>query len=192
MIFDTESVVTSLRKLDLSFNNIQVIPKEIGLLSELRELWLQCNPIQTLPAEIDRCTKLEVIDVKNTPVTELPNELCNLKRLHCLDFSETPFASSNSSGTDLTALKKIFHERYARNCLRTSIYDKLVGEVYVREMDKDENKEIIRLLVEQLNEAFPQLDELLLFSRRVDKLLPEFIADINEFVSNLKYLPSKL
>jgi hypothetical protein len=146
----------SLRRLDLSSNCISVIPREIGEFTELRELWLQNNPITTVPKELENCTKLEIVDLKYTQVADLPSELCNLKKLYELDFSETPFAQlaltqyeiKTSGSTGLASLKKIFHDRYERQCLKATTVEKLMGELYVKESDDPNTLTIVANMVE--------------------------------------------
>ena len=145
-----------LRRLDLSANNISVIPPEIGEFTELRELWLQSNPIKTLPPQIELCAKLEIIDVRYTLVNDLPSELCNLKKLYELDFSETPFSAyaatqfeiKTSGSSGLSALKKIFQDRYERQCLKAATVEKLMAELYVKECDDPNSLRIVGDMVE--------------------------------------------
>lgn len=157
-----------LRRLDLSSNNISVIPREIGEFTELRELWLQNNPITAVPKEIELCTKLEIIDLKYTKVADLPSELCNLKKLYELDFSETPFSQlvltryeiKTSGSTGLSSLKRIFQDRYERQCLKAATIEKLMGELYVKESDDPNSLSIVGDMVEVCCSIFPCLSSL--------------------------------
>jgi len=173
----------------LSNNNISEIPPEIRGFVELRELWLQNNPITTLPKEIEFLTKIEVIDLKYTKVVELPPEMCNLKKLFDLDFTETPFADNvlqryeikacNHNG--LQTLKSVFKEIYQRQCLKADTLEKLMGELYVKEADNPQSIPIVQDMLQLCNEEFTNLEEFRLFCRRADKLLPETLAEIDEY-----------
>ena len=82
--------ISALVRLDLSYNNISMLPKEIGDMRSLRELWLHDNPLMHLSPIIAQCESLEVIDIRKTRVASLPDEICLLKKLYELDFSDTP------------------------------------------------------------------------------------------------------
>lgn len=187
LIDATQSLLT-LRRLDLSCNNISEIPKEICGFVELRELWLQSNPLTTLPKEIENLTKLEVVDIKHTKVSDLPSEICNLKKLYELDFTETPFSVHISKRygikecdhKGLQTLKKIFQERYTRQCLSADTVEKLMGELYVKEADNPQSIPLVENMVELCNQEFTNLEEFRLFCRRADKLLPPTLAEIDD------------
>lgn len=150
-LLDCTPSLLSLRRLDLSSNNIAVIPSEISVFVELRELWLQSNPLTTLPKEIEFLTKIEVIDLKYTKVTELPPEMCNLKKLYDLDFTDTPFAAQALARYEIKAcnhnglqtLKNVFQEIYQRQCLKADTLEKLMGELYVKEADNPQSIPIV-------------------------------------------------
>lgn len=145
-----------IRRLDLSFNNITIIPNEISELIELRELWLQYNPLITLPASISLCTKLEIIDLQYTKIIELPSELCNLKKLYELNYNNTPFSEyilqrydiKTTGINGLATLKRIFQEIYERQCLKSAIVEKLIGELYMKESDNPNSLSIVENMVE--------------------------------------------
>jgi hypothetical protein len=145
-----------LRRLDLSNNDIKMIPSGISEFSELRELWLQNNPIVTLPPQIELCTKLEIIDLKYTLVNELPSELSNIKGLYDLDYRETPFEQyiikhydiKATGSTGLALVKRIFKDKYERQCLKAAIVEKLIGELYVKESDDPQTLGIVENMVE--------------------------------------------
>lgn len=147
------SDISCIRRLDLSNNNISLIPPQISNLVELRELWLQSNPIRQIPSSIQYCAKLEVLDLKSTEIVELPPEICNLKQLFELDFSLTPYASTVAQAyevkdTNLSGLKKVFENMYQRKCLKADIIEKLMGELYIKESDDPKSLLIVNDLVE--------------------------------------------
>jgi hypothetical protein len=155
-ILNSAAELQMLRRLDLSYNNITEVPAAISELTELRELWLQHNPLLTLPAAISNCVKLEIIDLKSTKVTALPAEICNLKKLYELDYRETPFARlvlkkydiHTTGPTGLVILKKIFQEKFERQCLKDSTVEKLLSELYMKESDHPDSRRIVEDMVE--------------------------------------------
>jgi Leucine-rich repeat (LRR) protein len=73
-----------LRDLDLSVNNITLLPSGFVGLRHLEELNLNDNPLLALPVEIGRLTRLKRLQLGNTRLVELPasfRRLSNLKDL---------------------------------------------------------------------------------------------------------------
>jgi hypothetical protein len=213
LLFDIRS---SLKVLNLSYNNITLLPDSIGELTELKELWLQSNPIESLPISLSNCYKLEILDLQRTKIRAIPSEFCNLKRLHELNYCETPYAIEISrryqltptSLTGLKILKEALENEFQRKCLKETILNKLLGELYMKEADDPNTKVVVEQMVEvrhpclpplfpplltpagqQLNQEFTDLEEFRLFSRRADKLLPESISEIDEEVLSLPPSP---
>uniref|UniRef100_A0A7S1C261 Uncharacterized protein n=1 Tax=Bicosoecida sp. CB-2014 TaxID=1486930 RepID=A0A7S1C261_9STRA len=75
--------------LNVSFNDLPAIPKEIGLLSLLQELNAASNEIETLPDEIGKCQRLTTLKIANNKLDELPRGLGDCKNL------EHIFAANN-------------------------------------------------------------------------------------------------
>ncbi|CAB9522167.1 leucine rich repeat [Seminavis robusta] len=72
---------TTLSDLDLSYNNLQLLPSELGLLTGLGSLYLQVNPelAGTLPTELGRLTALQFFDISGCALYgSLPSEFCAL------------------------------------------------------------------------------------------------------------------
>lgn len=134
-----------------------------------------------------------------------------------LDYRETPFARfvwkrhaiQTTGPTGLVILKKIFQEKFERQCLKDATVENLLSELYMKESDHPDSRRIVEDMVEvrwltspspppltpppisqRLNQEFTNLEEFRLFSRRADKLLPETLSAINEFVSRLLLPPS--
>lgn len=75
-----------LTNLNISYNNISVIPQSIILLTTLKNLQLQYNSIKNLPESFKLLTELQEINLSRNNLSNLPssfNSLCNLTNLKC-------------------------------------------------------------------------------------------------------------
>jgi len=70
--------------LKLSWNNLTVLPPEIGELSHLHNLFLRGNNLSILPKEIGKCVLLERLSLDNNTLTTLPPEINNCRHLQRL------------------------------------------------------------------------------------------------------------
>ena len=77
-------------ELNLSRNNLIIIPNEIGQLINLKELYLDSNSIERLPQSFESCISLQILDVSYNRLRFIPVEILELKRLSRI------FAGSNS------------------------------------------------------------------------------------------------
>jgi len=71
----------NLQELNLSFNQIRKIPKEIGQLQNLQELYLSGNIIKEIPKEIGRLNKLQILKLTSNQIKEIPKEIGQLQNL---------------------------------------------------------------------------------------------------------------
>ena len=74
----------NLISLDLSYNDIKILPESILECTHLKKLNLSNNPIQSLPEEISKLLNLEELVMQNTLIEGLPESLfdLNLKKLN--------------------------------------------------------------------------------------------------------------
>ena len=79
--------LTALRKLNLSFNNIQKIPVDISSLKELSILILNWCNIHSLPESIGELRLLEKLDLKSNSIGDLPNSIGELRSLKELNLN---------------------------------------------------------------------------------------------------------
>jgi Leucine-rich repeat (LRR) protein len=122
---------TKVSHLDLSQNNIAVIPAEIGDLLELQELDLSSNKITNIPIELGNLSKLQKLDLNrnrieevssgignllqlqelhlgNNFITILSPELWNLSKLQKLDISDNQIEEISSGIENLLQLKQLY------------------------------------------------------------------------------------
>lgn len=80
----------NITRLDLSENEISVIPAEIGRLQNLVVLNLAVNNLDAVPDEVGQLNELEALDLSNNEdITELPRVIGRLESLHQLDLEYT-------------------------------------------------------------------------------------------------------
>ncbi len=82
--------LTNLQSLNLSYNYINEIPKEIGNLTNLQLLHLSNNQINEIPKEIGNLTNLQSLDLSRNQITEIPKKIGKLTNLKQLDLSGNP------------------------------------------------------------------------------------------------------
>lgn len=79
---------TTLMVLDISYNEVQVLPDGLGELSLLRELNCASNRLRSLPAAIGRCTRLKILKANGNRLDTLPKDISKCKALHTIIASE--------------------------------------------------------------------------------------------------------
>jgi len=62
-------------------NVIEDISLAIGVLSQLKGLWLSGNQLQWIPNEIMKCKNLENLDISHNFIDEVPNGLEMMPKL---------------------------------------------------------------------------------------------------------------
>ncbi|CAF0781503.1 unnamed protein product [Brachionus calyciflorus] len=94
--------------LDLSKNNITVIPTALKELSHLQELYLYTNRLQVLPSEIGLLSNLRVLALYENSLTSLPESLANLKNLEFLDIRHNKLTEIPDFIYSLTSLSTLY------------------------------------------------------------------------------------
>ncbi|CAI9293724.1 unnamed protein product [Lactuca saligna] len=94
--------------LDVHSNQLKTLPNSIGCLSKLKTLNISGNQLQSLPITIENCRALEDINANFNQLTKLPDtigfELVNLKKLSINSNKLTFLPSSTSHLTNLRHL----------------------------------------------------------------------------------------
>lgn len=101
------SLLTGLKRLDLSGNQFTNIPESICKLPNLECLILNENLISKLPDLIGNLAKLTELQLQNNPIAILPGSLGNLTELKYLNTCNTDFVFFPSSLNNLNKLEKL-------------------------------------------------------------------------------------
>ena len=104
-IYSSICNLTNLETLQLSRNNIKIIPKEISKLINLKNLKLNHNSITEM-SNICVLTNLKMLNLFHNKIKEIPDEIDNLKSLECLLLGNNPITkiSFNFEKLNLTDL----------------------------------------------------------------------------------------
>eukprot|EP00002_Diphylleia_rotans_P040275 TRINITY_DN9505_c0_g1_i1.p1 TRINITY_DN9505_c0_g1~~TRINITY_DN9505_c0_g1_i1.p1 ORF type:complete len:792 (+),score=139.41 TRINITY_DN9505_c0_g1_i1:66-2441(+) len=81
-----------IRILDLSHNQIQEIPSQIGSLFKLEQLFLQSNKISALPKSIGKLHMLTHLDVTFNPIHAVPPQILCIPALETMKIDSLPLA----------------------------------------------------------------------------------------------------
>ncbi|KAA8493967.1 Leucine-rich repeat-containing protein 57 [Porphyridium purpureum] len=98
---------TSLRVLDLAHNEIQSVPRQIGLLTSLTFFNLMANRIEELPPEIGELAQLENLGLKSNLLVRLPPTIGLLRQLKGLFLTDNRLVSLPDEICGLRALRKL-------------------------------------------------------------------------------------
>ncbi|OWK57217.1 Leucine-rich repeat-containing protein 30 [Lonchura striata] len=77
--------------LNLGGNCLKCLPKEIGLLRNLKVLFVNMNCLKEVPAELSLCRKLEVLSLSHNCISQLPLSFTDLTSLRKLNLSNNRF-----------------------------------------------------------------------------------------------------
>jgi hypothetical protein len=91
--------------------SLSSIPKEIGNLVNLRELSLVDNNLKELPSEIGKLKNLVVLSLDNNPIKKLPKEIGDLTNLEILELTECRMSEISAEVGRLQKLKELKIER---------------------------------------------------------------------------------
>ena len=99
-----DPILIKLEKIDLSRNNLAVIPPEIVNLSSLTELNLDCNCIVSLPEEVGKLSKLKALSLQQNQIQVNSTSFSASKPqpLPAALFTATPLIDLNLRGNHLT------------------------------------------------------------------------------------------
>ena len=168
----------TLIRLDMSFNNIVKIEKEIGEMKSLRFLWLNDNPLREIHQDLCKCVNLREIDLRKTYIMELPRELAELQHLMYFNLDKCPLKSSldKSYGMNIATLTGTFQRKNDRKFYKQKILNKLTEWVYPSIEGN--------LVLQKLDEVFQSLKDSSTFMlkklyRNAERIFPKEFPDID-------------
>lgn len=88
------SSLTNLEVIMLDYNKIKTITTEIFLLEKLAQLSLFHNDITIIPSEISSLKKLYELDLGRNQIMNIPNELLHITTLECLNLKNNAIVTS--------------------------------------------------------------------------------------------------
>jgi len=94
-------------RLNISFRDLEVLPSEIGKLTQLQSLELFGNKLSSLPPSIANLTKLHTLGLWYNQFKEVPKELFQLTNLTALDLFENQLESIPPEIGKLTKLTNL-------------------------------------------------------------------------------------
>lgn len=80
-ILNAQKLISTLVKLNLSYNKLESLPKEFCLLINLKRLHLENNRLTVLPEEFPQLYRLEKLSLNNNKLKYLPANMKNLVHL---------------------------------------------------------------------------------------------------------------
>ncbi|MBS0288530.1 MAG: hypothetical protein JSS07_00665 [Proteobacteria bacterium] len=141
---------TQLTKLNISYNQISVLPDAIGQLTGLREFNASYNQLTALPTTIEQLTGLEKLYVRKNALTALPNTIGKLGALTLLNANDNQIAFLPESIGQLSALERFYIHNNKLAVLPNSIIEctelqsLTVTENYLRDLPTGLNEGILR------------------------------------------------
>jgi len=97
----------NLKRLELGWNAITIIPPEISNLINIQRITLNNNGITKIPPELGKLTNLKELFLNNNKITEIPIELYQLTKLNTLDLEQNNITKVKFAPTLIKFLSKI-------------------------------------------------------------------------------------
>ncbi|MEI7526824.1 MAG: WG repeat-containing protein, partial [Mariniphaga sp.] len=91
---EISSLSNNLFFLDISFNNIGELDREIGTLKNLTTLNIEGNQLISIPDEIGNLQNLKILQLSNNELSSLPEKIKNLNSLKELDLQGNIFSTT--------------------------------------------------------------------------------------------------
>jgi Leucine-rich repeat (LRR) protein len=110
------SRLVTLKKFDVSKNELRTIGPEIEKLTNLELLAVSYNQFQELPEELSACRKLERLAANSNKLTYLPQDLTRLVKLEILDIRNNAFIAITPQVGRMSSIKSL---RVDGNDIRT-------------------------------------------------------------------------
>ena len=101
------SLAKDIISLDLSFNQIQSLPDEIGLLKTMKHFNCACNALNELPTSIGRLRRMNELKLNGNKLSTLPDQIglcCRLSKLYLNENALVSLPHSIAECSSLTIL----------------------------------------------------------------------------------------
>ena len=125
---DPSTPLTTMRVLDVSYNCLHNLPKEIQQLTHLHELNCSCNRITSLPTSLGTLIYLKTFKANGNQLSTLPNEIGQCRNLQSLILSENKLSDIPHAMAKCTRLHTIQLQNNELRQLPVSI-GKLYGKI---------------------------------------------------------------
>ena len=113
----TFTFAKQLTVLDLSFNQLQTLPDEIGTLKMLTILNCACNVLESIPPAIGRLRRLQRLKLNGNRLKILPDEIGDCHRLSVICLSENQMNRLPDSVNRCMSLTELHLENNVLTCL---------------------------------------------------------------------------
>lgn len=93
--------------LDISFNQLQTLPDEIGMLKMVTNLNCACNALQSIPSAIGRLRRLKILNLTGNRLNSLPDDIGKCHRLSTIYLNENRVDELPASLGQCISLKEL-------------------------------------------------------------------------------------
>ncbi|MGB7128588.1 MAG: F-box-like domain-containing protein [Candidatus Rhabdochlamydia sp.] len=113
----------NLESLNISANNLSILPPLIGQLKNLKKLKAEANYLKEIPKEIGQCSSLEILKVSGNQISKLPEELKLLTSLKkfCVSDNELDLSAEDLENLEFYNWEQIQRVDLSDNPLKESI-----------------------------------------------------------------------
>ena len=162
----------SLKRIDLSYNSLELLPGWIVDLKELKDLQINDNFLKELPINIGKMESLEKIQARNNKLKNLPESIGQLQSLKTLELYENKIESLPKEIGTLSNLEIL--SLYENNL--TNIPDSIGDLSSLKKLSLDKNR------LNELPESFGKLIKLksLVLDSNYINFLPESFKNLTE------------
>lgn len=162
----------SLKRIDLSYNSLELLPGWIVDLKELKDLQINDNFLKELPINIGKMESLEKIQARNNKLKNLPESIGQLQSLKTLELYENKIESLPKEIGILSNLEIL--SLYENNL--TNIPDSIGDLSSLKKLSLDKNR------LNELPESFGKLIKLksLVLDSNYINFLPESFKNLTE------------
>ena len=136
------SMVQEIVILDLSFNQMQSLPDEIGLLKQMATFNCSCNALTKVPPSIGRLRRLKELKLNGNKLSTLPNEISDCRKLSKLYLNENGLKQLPDSIGECACLKILYLQNNALHSLPLTLA-KLKDSLEVLNLENNPDLSII-------------------------------------------------